>query len=75
MRPNLATFLEYVNILSRKLRPALASATSFIVFFDEIRQMQRARQPRRPRADDQHIRFKLFTFNGHGFAFIVAKWP
>jgi hypothetical protein len=27
--------------------------------------MQRARQPRRPRANNQHIRFQLFPLDGH----------
>jgi len=31
--------------------------------------MQRARQPRRPRAYDQYIRFELFALCGHDFDF------
>jgi len=69
MRPNLAAFLQNVNIFRGKLGlPARR-----IVFLDQVRQIQRARQPCRPRANDQYICFELLALNGHGFAFIVAK--
>src|SRR5713226_1501610 len=35
------------------------------MLLDEIRQMQRTSQPRRPRANDQYIRFELFAIIRH----------
>ncbi len=71
VRPDLAPFFENVDVFSGELR----LAAGVVVLLDQIRQMQRTSQSRRPRANDQHIRFKLFSLNGHGFAFIVAKCP
>jgi hypothetical protein len=36
------------------------------VLLDQVRKLQRAGEPRRPRADNQHIRFELFPLNRHG---------
>ena len=69
MRANLASLLQNVNIVCGKLGlPAHG-----IVFLDQIRKMQRASKPCRPRAHNQYIRFQLFALDGHGFAFIVTK--
>jgi hypothetical protein len=34
--------------------------------------VQRARQPARPRADNQHIRFELFAFDVHAHREILS---
>ena len=60
-----AAFLENVDVLRRKLRAGRLDS-GLVVFLDEIREMQRAGKPRRPRADDQHIRLELFALRGHG---------
>ena len=62
MRPNFAAFFQHVNIFGGKL----GLRARFVVFLDEIGQMQRASQPRRPRANNQYIRFQLFSLYGHG---------
>jgi hypothetical protein len=36
------------------------------VLLDQIREVQRASEACRARADDQNVRFELFAFDGHG---------
>ena len=66
VRADLTAFLEDVDALRRKLRAAGRLRSGLVVFLDEIRQVQRASQPRRPRADDQYVRLELFALRGHG---------
>ncbi len=61
VRANFAALLQNVNTFRRKLR----LRTALVVLLDEIREVQRARKPRRSRADDEDVRFELFTLNGH----------
>jgi len=65
MRSNLAPLLQNVNIFRGKL----GFSARHIVFLEKVRQMQRASQPCRPRANDQYICFELFALCGHDFDF------
>jgi len=61
VRPDFARLFEHIDILSGK--PGFAPR--FVVPADEPRQVQCAGQPRRPRADNQHIRVKSFAIIRH----------
>ena len=58
VRANFARLFEDVDIFGGKFR----LAAGFVVLAHQARQMQRAGQSRRPRADDQYIRFESFAF-------------
>ncbi len=64
MRTQLAAFFKNVNIFRREFSPALRAAR-FVVLADQARQVQRAREPRGARANDQYIRFELFALNAY----------
>jgi len=64
VRAQLAAFFKDVNIFRREFSPALR-APRFVVLPDQPRQVQRARQPRRTRTNDQYIRFELFALNAY----------
>ena len=38
------------------------------MFFDEIREMERARKARRAGTDDENVGFELFTLDSHSLA-------
>jgi hypothetical protein len=63
VRPNLAALLQNLNIFRGKL----GLSARRVVLLDQVRQMQRARQSRRPRADDENVGLKLFALDGHVF--------
>lgn len=69
MGADFASFLENVNIFSGKF----GEFSSGFVLLESIRQMERARKPRRPRADDQNIRFEDFVFTAHGSILAEAQ--
>ncbi len=69
MRPNFAAFLQNIDVLRGKLRPWRMSA-SFVVLFDDVRQVQRAGKAGRACANDQNIRSELFPL-GHDAAILT----
>ena len=68
VRANFAAFFQHVNILRRQF--GLGAGRG--VRFDEIGKVQRTGESRRPRTDDQHIRFELLALHAHGHA-VSAK--
>jgi hypothetical protein len=69
MGSNFAPLLENINVLSLKL----GLRSRFIVLLDQIRQVQRATQPRRTRSNNQHIRLELFSLYVHVVC-ILSNW-
>ena len=63
VRADFAAFFEHINIFSRERGLGAAG----IVLLDEIGEMQRAAQSGRPCANDQYIRFELFSLDAHEF--------
>src|SRR5271170_2340158 len=56
VRPNFPTLLEHVNILSRKRRRFACSSMRL----DQISEVQRTSETRRPRPNNQNIRIQSF---------------
>src|SRR6266568_546298 len=69
MRADFAPFFEDVDIFSGKRR----FSAGFVVFLDEVGQVQRAGKARRPRPDDENIGFELLALYAHRA--ILAKRP
>ena len=62
MGADFAAFFEDVDIFGGEFR----LGAGFVVFLDEISEMERAGQPCGAGADDEHVGFELFALNGHG---------
>src|ERR1700676_1258257 len=62
MRSNLARLLKDIDIFRRECRRFFRGS----VRLDQVGEVERTSQASRARADDQHVGFELFAFDGHG---------